>query len=278
MLLNGRCKQEELWKSSVVQLSGQMAVASDTFQRTTTHCTTAARSTPGATVKTGGVNKSRMTGMKMKPASKPTLMFQRQVSETVEDLKNKEKAYKSGECDALAFCLYIVNTLDDMKQKNRESLKNGISGSSNYQFLISHIAPFYETALEPALQILQDHTEARHGWIYRVALNSIAKVINVLAPDNLDHKKTLAGLYRQHTEQELDYLVYLKDFPDVLPFAEAAFNNILWLVSDNSPTCFLDLLDKDTRKTLEEKGHRLFQEIQLSASSDWYWQRKRKNG
>lgn len=148
--------------------------------------------------------------MKMEPASKLIKMFQQRVLATVEDLKDKKKMYKYGDFDALAFCLYVVDTLDNMKQKNGEIIKDPISGSFNYQFLISNIAPFYELALGPALQILQDHMEARHGWIYRIALNSIAKVINVLAPNIPDHKKTLAGLYRQHIEQELGYLAYLK--------------------------------------------------------------------
>ena len=251
-------------KPSVVQLPGRMAAASDTFQRTTTHCTTAARSAIGATI-TASVDKSRMTGMETQPESTRAVTFQQRVLVIVKDLTNKEKMYKSGELDALTFCLDIINTFDNIKKKNKIAITNSADGNSNYRFMISRIAPFYETALEPALQILQDHTKAGRGWIYQTALNTIAKVIKALGSDTPDHKKTLAGIYRQLVEQELDYMEYLKDFPDMLPLADAASRNIFWLVSDRSPACFLDLLDKDTRAGLEEKGHHLLQDIQLSA-------------
>ena len=260
----GKMQAGRTVKPSVVQLPGRMAAASDTFQRTTTHCTTAARSAIGATI-TASVDKSRMTGMETQPESTRAAMFQQQVLVIVEDLTNREKMYKSGELDALTFCLDVVNTFDNIKKKDKIAITNSADGNSNYRFMLSRIAPFYETALEPALQILQDHTKAGRGWICQTALSTIARVIKALGSDTPDHKKTLAGIYRQLVEQELDYMEYLKDFPDMLPLADTACHNISWLVSDHSPVCFLDLLDKDTRAGLEEKGHHLLQDIQLSA-------------
>ena len=251
----GRTVQKKPVVMPVQSFGQQIAVTS---HRATTHYSSKENSASRVTEETVNTAKPEMVGEKLK--QEPTISFQQQVLEVTEKLQRKRES----EPDDFLYCMAVIEEIDAL-QKNKVALNDLIHGSANHQFMSFIMSCVYSDALCPALKMLEDRISAtRCGWIYKRDIDTMARIFWNLIPYDATHRERLANIYRQYIEHELDDMKYLlKLLPEEKRFFDHISKNIEWLTNENSPLCYIPLLDGHTLKEFKKRHKKLLQDAEL---------------
>lgn len=136
----------------------------------------------------------------------PTVFLRGLVSRKIKILNNR-----TGELvkeNALPQCLLVVEFFEKM-----ESEQN-LYDSNEYDYLIFKISPYYEDSLGLALQYLQTKADIGCSCEYRNELNTLAKYFylqSIESPTKLENREKITTLIKSFIENELNYLIHLKN-------------------------------------------------------------------
>lgn len=257
-----------------VQASSQMAVTSDTYQQTTT------RHSAVVGVKRVSSHSGQVASTKKPRSSETNVMSANEINKLRERFKVRirqlRKTYENAP-DELSFCRSVIRTYSDLKEglhkdKDKMRLRDYLSTT---EMLRHDLGKLFRAPFSKALDFFQCEVVAGNGWKHDCHIDEVSKYSGTFnffpAQDrttNMDKKSRLKEIWQLYINHEMDYLKYLKQFPEDRHIAERTGQNIVQLVSSESSICKLELMNDTVRETIRQQAMRLCGKITHSGMND----------
>ena len=258
------------------RIPGRMAEASSTSRRTITHHSEAVKRTAdfpaeAASAKKPGNQETRKPGNQetRKPKELETTRPQRPWTFKTQVNNAIRKLYEirdKSNPDNFSFCLIVIDTYRMLKQELQEEEAFWMPADRKdcHQHLISETSPFYNANLNEIWNFFQDQIATGAIWIYADEFKKVAESLGTLGYETsnaTNNKAALTKLWNLYLNKELEYLEYLKGFPEVSYSARRTVDNISWLISPSSPASTLELMSDVQRKEISKQANSLYEMI-----------------
>ena len=257
---------EDQWMRTVQKKSEARQIArekSDSSRRTLSNHSRAVKRTSGSPMEVVSAKKPKRTET---DEDQWIEMFKKQVDSAIQKLHEERKHVQ----DDLLFCLKIVETteflIECLKDRYESSELMAVDHHNCEQYVMSKIAPLYNTALGPALEILQHRITTKDSWIYFYNLRMVTRYFRHFNPYNQDsqgqdYEKKLKSVWREHVYGEFSYLRFMKNIPDNKYSAESTLKNINWLLSnEDSPIISFKFMTTNEIKNLKTMATSMYHE------------------
>ena len=256
------------------RIPGQMAGASSTSRRTTTHHAGAVKRT--ADFPTEAASAKRPKGPETTTSQQAKDTFRKQFDEAFEKLQKERESVP----DDLSFCLAIIDT-HKVSDWNLHSMKADMTPrdyDTCLRYSLSKMRVLYSEHLRKALVFFQNQIANGQSWIYTCKLDKVTRGFNKLGYRSATNDMTiLKKIWTLHINEELDYLQYLKGSPGSSYPAWHAVDNIDWLTSASSPSRTLGLISNEYREKITQQANSLYQEIIHSDMDHSYAGQQKEN-
>ena len=252
-----------------IQTPGQMEGASSTSRRTITHHSEAVHSRAVRSVvvkRTADFPTEAISAKKSRKSEtaghQPAQLFKKQVDSAVRKLHKDRKNAP----DDWSFCLMVVDTFKTLNQ-DFGRIKNQLRPGERrecMQYVKSGMNRPYNESLAGALKFFHEQMATGNDWIYSDKFDQITRCFDKPGRISVNAERNNAWLkeiWNLHLDNELNYLRYLKGFPNVSYSAWRTVNNINWLISVTSPAFLLGWINDERRDEIKIQANSLYCEI-----------------